>query len=65
VRCAECVKEGERSTVHEGMSTTTCAGGGGRYWDEDGNEQMHYANTRTTEYHCSKGHMWTESERAP
>ena len=65
MRCPECEKEGQESTVREeGYGFTTTAAGGGRWWDAQGVEHVHYANTSTTAYRCSRGHSWVEKRPA-
>ena len=58
MKCPECVKEGKRSNVAVGMSTTTCAYYT-PYYDEEGVYHHHDGNTTTTHYSCSQGHRWT------
>ena len=62
MKCPECVKEGERSCVYPGMSTTTCMGGQ-RYYDEDGRLHVHDPNVTTSEFSCSRGHKWTTKQQ--
>ena len=60
--CPECKKEGKKSRVYPGASTTTlmyCA----PYYDEDGEYHHHDSNWHDTDYRCSEGHRW--SERTP
>ncbi len=62
MKCPQCVKEGKRSTVTPGFSSTTamyCA----PYYDEDGKHHHHDLNMTTTGYACSNGHEWTEGKR--
>ena len=59
VICLECKKQGLKSKVYPGGSTTTlmyCQ----PFYDEEGNYHHHDYNTTTTEYSCSKGHKWVE-----
>jgi hypothetical protein len=65
VKCPECVKEGERSRVSDDGCSSTLLGGGGPFWDEDGNKHIHDPNRITQHYHCSRGHHWAERGRAP
>lgn len=58
MQCPECQKEGKKSKVYQGMSTTTLLGWI-PYWDEEGKYHNDNPNTTTTEYSCSNGHRWT------
>lgn len=60
MKCPECVKEGKRSTVSQGMSMTTCMGWA-PFYDEDGNYHSHDPNRHETAYSCSNGHYFGES----
>ena len=62
MKCPQCVRDGQRSTVDIGMTVTT-AMVVYRYYDEDGNLVVDDPNTSTTMYVCSRGHEWAESER--
>lgn len=62
MKCPECVKEGEKSRVYPGVSTTTSMSGE-RYYDEEGRLHVHDPNTTTADYTCSRGHKWTTTER--
>jgi len=60
MKCIQCVKDGKKSLVYIGASTTTLAYFPDWY-DEDGNyvkNQGH--NTITTQYSCTNGHNWSE-----
>jgi len=57
--CPECKKQGLKSCVYEGISTTTCIGYTA-YYDESGFYHNHDPNVTTTEYRCSNGHTWVE-----
>jgi len=63
MKCPECVKEGLRSRVSFGATSTTLMGVS-RYYDEDGKLVVHDPNTRTTRYNCSEGHVWIVRERS-
>lgn len=57
--CPECQKEGKKSMVYPGVSSTTlmyCA----PFYDEKGEFHNHDSNITTTPYSCSNGHEWTE-----
>ena len=58
--CPECKKEGLKSRVYVGPSTSTlmyCE----PFYDEDGKLHIHDLNMRTTNYSCSNGHTWSEN----
>lgn len=60
MKCPVCVEKGLKSNVYVGMSTSTlmyCT----PYYDEDGKYHNHDSNTHTTNYSCSHGHTWAES----
>ena len=59
MKCPQCQKEGEKSTVAVGCSHTTlmCTHS---FYDEDGKLHHHDPNTTNTNYSCSRGHEWTE-----
>lgn len=57
--CQTCVSENKKSTIQEGYTTSTCAGGG-FFYDENGKKHYHDPNTHTTRYCCSNGHKWSE-----
>jgi hypothetical protein len=60
--CPACQKNGQKSTVHEGMSTVTLLSTS-RYWDQEGVEHYYDPNIWTTRYSCSNGHSWTEHQQ--
>ena len=60
MKCSFCVKEGRRSKVRVGPTSTTLVGHT-PYYDEDGVYHSHDLNIHTTEYWCSNGHSWTRS----
>jgi len=63
MKCEQCVKEGKRSTITPGVSSTTLMGYTPWYYDEDGNLQTNpNPNKTTTELHCSNGHSWSVTE---
>lgn len=62
MKCPECAKEGKRSRVSVGMSSTTCMGFQA-YYDEDGLYHCHDPNITTTSYSCSEGHSWSEGSK--
>ena len=60
MKCPQCVKEGKKSHINVGTSTTTlmyCP----PYYDEDGKYHHHDPNYVTTNYTCSNGHEWAET----
>jgi len=60
--CPECRTEGKRSKVYPGASRRTqlfCP----PFYDEDGKYHNHDRNTTRTQYSCSEGHHWEETER--
>ncbi len=57
--CPECVKEGKKSCVYIGTSTTTLLAWT-PYYDEDGGYHNENPNRITTQYSCSNGHRWAE-----
>ncbi len=57
--CPGCKKQGLKSKVYPGLSSTTLAYYP-PFYDEEGNYHNHDGNTTTTEYTCSNGHKWTE-----
>lgn len=61
--CPECHEKHEKSKVYNMGSTSTLIGGGGEYWDEEGEYHSHNPNTITTSYRCSKGHKWQIEKR--
>jgi len=57
--CPECKKQGLKSMVFPGSSSTTlmyCQ----PFYDPEGQYHHHDSNITTTEYECSNGHQWTE-----
>ncbi len=62
MKCPTCVKEGKRSKVHIGHSTTTLLN---VHWfyDEDGEEHCHDPNTSLTGYSCTRGHQWQVQDK--
>jgi len=62
MKCIQCIKEGKKSKVFIGTTTSTLVYAQ-PYYDEDGNfVQPPDPNTHTTEYSCSNGHKWTTKE---
>lgn len=61
MKCLQCVKEGKKSKVYIGGSSTTLLGVS-RYYDEDGNYHVYDPNIITTNYLCSNGHFWSEQQ---
>ena len=59
MKCPECVKNGDRSTVYPKGGSTTCLGYA-PYYDEDGNYHNHDPNHTNYSYECSNGHEWHE-----
>ncbi len=59
MKCPECIKEGKKSIVTQGMSVTI-----GMYqptqWDEDGNRIPEKISKVIVNYSCSNGHIWNE-----
>ncbi|GAH86400.1 unnamed protein product [marine sediment metagenome] len=60
MRCPECEKNGLKSKVYVGTSSTTLLASY-PYYDEEGNYHCDDPNTITTSYSCSNGHSWSES----
>jgi hypothetical protein len=60
LKCPECIKEGKKSKVYIGCTTSTLIAPV-QYYDEDGNYHSSNPNTMTTQYSCSNGHHWSES----
>lgn len=64
MKCPECVDLEDRSTVTPGMAITTCMYAPPGYFDEDGEWiKGEDPNITTTNYHCSKGHVWAVATR--
>lgn len=64
MKCPECVKEGKKSRVTPSGGPVTamyCA----PYYDEDGAYHHHDRNLSTTNYSCSNGHQWQETNPFP
>lgn len=59
-RCPVCVREGQRSTVVEGMVTST-AMGSLTFYDENGKRQYYDPNVTTAQYECSSRHRFSVS----
>ena len=61
MKCPQCIKEGKRSIVTEGLSCSFSEHVPNR-WDEDGKliVQDYLAVKSATEYSCSNGHTWNE-----
>lgn len=64
MKCPTCKDLGVKSRVYPGMSYATCMGWQ-PYYDEDGQYHSHDPNTTTTDYTCSNGHEWTNSQVPP
>ena len=62
MKCPECQKQGLKSKVYVGSSTTTLLAFQ-PYYDEEGNYHYDDPNTIYTSYSCSNGHSWTESSK--
>ena len=60
MKCPECVKNNQKSTMSVGASMTTLMYSA-PFYDEEGRYHSHNPNTTTTEYSCSNGHRWSES----
>ncbi|KKM23748.1 hypothetical protein LCGC14_1611990 [marine sediment metagenome] len=60
MKCPECKKAGERSTVQDLGGSVTLLGWS-PYWDEDGIRHAHDPNCHNNQYRCSRGHVWAES----
>lgn len=57
--CPTCKEFGEKSTVTDGGTFTTCMGFSPGYFDETGQwVKNRDPNWRTTQYHCSRGHSF-------
>ncbi len=63
MKCPECLKEGKRSRVYVGESSTT-AMRTFSYYDEDGEFHHDDPNITTTSYSCSEGHNWYARTRS-
>lgn len=64
MRCPECVRLDLRSIVRfYGPHFRTLMGGGGQYWDEDGNCHYHDPNHATKRYLCSEGHIFQPHQK--
>jgi hypothetical protein len=62
VKCPECVKQGLRSKVFAGETSSTflhCPS----FYDEEGELHTHDSNVYTCGYRCSNGHEWSEDIR--
>ncbi len=59
MKCRECTKEDHQSRVIVGPTYTQLMAIQEHY-DEDGVYHIHDLNERTTEYRCSRGHVWSE-----
>jgi hypothetical protein len=60
MKCPVCVEKNLKSSVYPGMSTSTllwCP----PYYDEEGKYHCHDGNNHKTDYNCSQGHVWSES----
>lgn len=62
MKCPICQKEGKKSCVYEGITTSTCIYCQ-PYYDEEGKYHVHDLNNHTTSYNCSNGHSWTKRRR--
>ncbi len=62
MKCPECIKEGLKSSVCPGGSSTTllCCP---PFYDEDGKYHDHDRNWTTYDFTCSNGHIWAESSQ--
>lgn len=61
MKCPECVEQGLKSRMYVGYSTRTLMSAH-PFYDEDGNYHHGDPNKTTTNYSCSNGHQWVESE---
>lgn len=62
MKCLTCQKEGKKSMVYIGISTSTCMGIQ-EYYDEEGRYHYHDPNYITANYSCSNGHTWSEARK--
>lgn len=60
--CPKCKEEEKKSTVYQGISTSTLIGYTS-YYDEDGIYHSHDPNSSTTNYSCSNGHCFSVSKK--
>jgi hypothetical protein len=64
MRCPVCVEKDQESTLHPGMSSTTCMAGSLGHYDKAGDWVEGYdPNVTTTPYRCSNGHSFVEESR--
>ena len=64
VLCSACVRNGMKSTVRRGATTTTLTAVD-EFYDENGVYHRDDPNTRTTTWWCSQGHQWVETRGGP
>lgn len=62
MKCPECVKEGQKSTVRVRPMASTLMYSND-YYDEDGRWHSHDPNWFSRSYRCSRGHEWGTSIR--
>lgn len=56
--CPQCVRDGERSTVHDPATFSETCMGFFPYRDEEGHYHSHNPNMRESFLTCSRGHRW-------
>lgn len=56
--CQRCEADGVPYQTRPGPMTMTAMARLDTYWDKDGQYHKHDPNKRTSEYHCSNGHVW-------
>lgn len=59
MKCRECVKEGQRSTLYSMGASKTLLGWKGPHWDEEGKQHSHDPNRVTEGFKCSRGHQYS------
>lgn len=60
LKCPECEKTGQKSTVTGGDYCTKTMLYCPSYYDEDGKYVANNCNTCTCGYECSNGHKWSD-----
>ncbi len=61
IRCPECVKVGEKSSVYDEQGGATTLLYCPSFYDKEGEYHTHDINTTTYHYSCSRGHKWAAS----
>lgn len=61
--CEECQKEGLKSTIRIGVSSSTLAYCP-PFYDEEGRLHHHDPNINTINYSCSNGHNFSKSSKS-